>query len=63
MTSPVVMMVRLPFGVPTWQLVLSLALLFVTALAIIWLAARIYRRGILHYGKKASFKDLFKWIK
>ena len=62
-TSPVVMMVRLPFGVPTWQLVLSLALLFVTALAIIWLAARIYRRGILHYGKKASFKDLFKWIK
>lgn len=62
-TSPVVMMVRLPFGVPTWQLVLSLVLLFVTALAIIWLAARIYRRGILHYGQKASFKDLFKWIK
>ncbi|MBR5726774.1 MAG: ABC transporter permease [Muribaculaceae bacterium] len=62
-TSPVVMMIRLPFGVPTWQLVLSLALLFGTALAITWLAARIYRRGILHYGKKASFKDLFKWIK
>ena len=62
-TSPVVMMVRLPFGVPTWQLVLSLVLLFATALAIIWLAARIYRRGILHYGQKASFKDLFKWIK
>ena len=62
-TSPVVMMVRLPFGVPTWQLVLSIVLLFVTALAITWLAARIYRRGILHYGQKASFKDLFKWIK
>jgi ABC-2 type transport system permease protein len=62
-TSPVVMMIRLPFGVPTWQLVLSLALLFGTALAITWLAARIYRRGILHYGQKASFKDLFKWIK
>ena len=62
-TSPVVMMIRLPFGVPTWQLVLSLVLLFGTALAITWLAARIYRRGILHYGKKASFKDLFKWIK
>ena len=62
-TSPVVMMVRLPFGVPTWQLILSLVLLFATALAIIWLAARIYRRGILHYGQKASFKDLFKWIK
>ena len=62
-TSPVVMMVRLPFGVPAWQMVLSLVLLFGTALGITWIAARIYRRGILHYGKKASFKDLFKWIK
>ena len=62
-TSPVVMMVRLPFGVPTWQLVLSIVLLFGTALLITWLAARIYRRGILHYGQKASFKDLFKWMK
>ena len=62
-TSPVVMMVRLPFGVPTWQLVLSIVLLFGTAFAITWMAARIYRRGILHYGQKASFKDLFKWIK
>ena len=62
-TSPVVMMIRLPFGVPLWQLILSLVLLFGTALAITWLAARIYRRGILHYGKKASFGDLFKWMK
>ena len=62
-TSPVVMMVRIPFGVPLWQLALSLALLFGTALAITWIAARIYRRGILHYGQKASIKDLFKWIK
>lgn len=62
-TSPVVMMIRLPFGVPFWQLALSLVLLFGTALAITWLAARIYRRGILHYGQKASYKDLFKWIK
>ena len=62
-TSPVVMMIRLPFGVPFWQLALSLGLLFGTALAITWLAARIYRRGILHYGKKASFADLFKWMK
>ena len=62
-TSPVVMMIRLPFGVPFWQLALSLALLFGTAMAITWLAARIYRRGILHYGKKASFADLFKWMK
>ena len=62
-TSPVVMMIRLPFGVPGWQLALSLLLLFGTALLIIWLAARIYRRGILHYGQKASFKELFKWMK
>ena len=62
-TSPVVMMIRLPFGVPFWQLALSLGLLFGTAIGITWLAARIYRRGILHYGQKASFKDLFKWIK
>ena len=62
-TSPVVMMVRLPFGVPVWQMLLSLGLLFGTALGITWIAARIYRRGILHYGKKASFTDLFKWIK
>ncbi|MBO4803732.1 MAG: ABC transporter permease [Muribaculaceae bacterium] len=62
-TSPVVMMIRLPFGVPGWQLALSLVLLFGTALLIIWLAARIYRRGILHYGQKASFKELFKWMK
>ena len=62
-TSPIVMMIRLPYDVPLWQIVLSHALLFGTALAIVWLAARIYRRGILHYGQKASFKDLFKWIK
>jgi len=62
-TSPVVMMIRLPFGVPFWQLALSLGLLFGTAIGITWVAARIYRRGILHYGQKASFKDLFKWIK
>ncbi len=62
-TSPVVMMIRLPFGVPIWQLLLSLGLLFGTALGITWIAARIYRRGILHYGKKASFADLFKWMK
>ena len=62
-TSPIVMMIRLPYDVPLWQMVLSHALLFGTALAIVWLAARIYRRGILHYGQKASFKELFKWIK
>ncbi len=62
-TSPIVMMIRLPYDIPLWQMVLSHVLLFGTALAIVWVAARIYRRGILHYGKKASFLDLFKWIK
>ncbi|MBQ9577504.1 MAG: ABC transporter permease [Muribaculaceae bacterium] len=62
-TSPIVMMIRLPYDVPLWQMFLSHALLLGTALAIVWCAARIYRRGILHYGQKASFNDLFKWIK
>jgi ABC-2 type transport system permease protein len=62
-TSPTVMMVRLPFEVPIWQIILSHVLLLATALAIVWLAGRIYRRGILSYGKKASFKDLFNWLK
>ncbi len=62
-TSPVVMMVRLPFDVPWWQLLLSIVLLFATALACIWLSARIYRTGILLYGKKRSFKEILKWIK
>ena len=62
-TSPIVMMVRLPYDVPFWQMLLSHALLLATALGIVWIAARIYRRGIMHYGQKASFMDLFKWIK
>ena len=62
-TAPTVMMVRLPFEVPIWQIILSHVLLIATALAIVWLAGRIYRRGILSYGKKASFKDLFNWLK
>ncbi|MBP5561096.1 MAG: ABC transporter permease [Muribaculaceae bacterium] len=61
-TSPVVMMVRLPYDVPIWQQLLSIVLLFATAFAVTWLAARIYRTGILLYGKKRSFKDLFKWV-
>ncbi len=63
LTSPVVMMVRLPFGVPTWQLIVSLMLLYVTAIGVIWLSAKIYRVGILMYGKKPTFKDLVRWIK
>lgn len=62
-TSPVVMMIRLPFDVPWWQMLLSIVLLYVTALGCIWLSARIYRTGILLYGKKRSFKEVLKWVK
>lgn len=62
-TSPVVMMVRLPFDVPWWQLLLSIVLLYATALGCIWLSARIYRTGILLYGKKRSFKEVLKWVR
>ena len=62
-TSPMVMLARIPFGsVPMWQLILSIALLIVTFIAIAWASAKIYRVGILTYGKKATFKDLFKWL-
>ncbi len=62
-TSPMVMMARVPFGVPLWELALSLGLLVVTFFFITYVSAKIYRVGILMYGKKATFKDLFKWIK
>jgi len=68
LTSPIVMLMRLPGGigeggVPIWQLVASLMLLIVTFLGIVYLAAKIYRVGILMYGKKPSYKELFKWLK
>lgn len=62
-TSPIVMMVRIPFGVAVWELILSFAILFASAIGMTWLASRIYRVGILLYGKKPSYKELFKWIK
>jgi ABC-2 type transport system permease protein len=63
-TSPMVMLARIPFGVvPAWQLILSIVLLAVTFLATAWLSAKIYKIGILTYGKKSTFKDLFKWMK
>ena len=62
-TSPMVMMARVPFGVPLWELALSLGLLVLTFFFMTYLSAKIYRVGILMYGKKATFKDLFKWIK
>ncbi|MPR36112.1 ABC transporter permease [Salmonirosea aquatica] len=61
-TSPIVMMVRIPFGVPVWELVLSMVLLVLGFMGTIWLASRIYRVGILMYGKKVSYKELGKWI-
>ena len=61
-TSPVVMMVRIPFGVPGWQLAVSMGLLVLGFIGTTWLAARIYRVGILMYGKKTSFRELSKWV-
>ncbi|MBR5905785.1 MAG: ABC transporter permease [Bacteroidales bacterium] len=62
-TSPIVMLARLPFGVATWEIVLSVALLIATFAACAWLSAKIYKVGILMFGKKSTWKDLWKWIK
>ena len=62
-TSPIVMLARIPFGVPTWELVLSIALLALTFAACAWMSAKIYKIGILMFGKKTSFKDLWKWLR
>jgi ABC-2 type transport system permease protein len=63
LTSPIVMLMRIPFGVPWWQLVLSISILFATFFFVVWFAAKIYRVGILMYGKKPSWKELYKWLK
>ena len=68
LTSPIVMLMRLPGGigeggVPLWQLLTSIAVLIITFIGIVWLAAKIYRVGILMYGKKPTYKELFKWLK
>lgn len=62
-TSPIVMMVRLPYGVPSWELALSIGLLVVTFVGMVYLAGRIYRVGVFMYGKKPTFKELAKWIR
>ena len=62
-TSPVIMMVRLPFGVANWELALSIGILITSFIATTWLAGRIYRTGILMYGKKATYKEIWKWLK
>jgi len=63
LTSPIVMMMRLPFGVPLWQIALSMGLLFATFFGVVWFASKIYRIGILMYGKKPTYKEIFKWLK
>lgn len=62
-TSPIVMMVRVPFGVPAWEIVLSALLLLLTFVVFTWIAAKIYRIGLLMYGTKPTYKDLWKWIR
>lgn len=62
-TSPIVMLARIPFGVPAWELGLSIALLALTFVACAWMSAKIYKIGILMFGKKTTFKDLWKWLR
>lgn len=63
LTSPMVMMARVPFGIPAWEIVLSIAILIVSTLFIIWMAGKIYRVGIFMYGKKPNLKELMRWVK
>lgn len=62
-TSPIVMLARIPFGVPAWELILSVVLLLATFVACAWVSAKIYKIGILMFGKKTTFKDLWKWLR
>jgi ABC-2 type transport system permease protein len=62
-TSPIVMLARIPYGVPTWELILSIALLLITFIVLAWASAKIYRAGILIFGKKSTWADLWKWLK
>lgn len=63
LTSPIIMMVRIPFGVPYWELALSMGLLILGFIFTTWLSAKIYRTGILMYGKKVNYRELWKWIR
>lgn len=62
-TSPIVMLARIPYGVPTWEIVVSVALLFATFVIMAWASAKIYKAGILMFGKKSTWGDLWKWLK
>lgn len=61
-TSPMTMMTRIPFGIPTWEIIISLIILYISFIGMVWLSAKIYRVGIFMYGKKPSIKELIKWI-
>lgn len=63
LTSPVVMMARIPFGVPWTEVLTSMVVLVITIIGSVWLAGKIYRTGILMYGKKVSYKEIWKWIR
>ena len=63
LTSPIVMMVRIPFGVPYWEVTISMIVLILTFIGTTWMAGKIYRTGILMYGKKANYKELWKWLR
>jgi ABC-2 type transport system permease protein len=63
LTSPIVMMARIPFGVPYWQIAISMGLMIVTFMLFVWMAAKVYRTGILMYGKKTSWKEMWKWLR
>ena len=63
LTAPIVMMARIPFGVPYWQIAVSMAIMLVTFAAFVWMAAKVYRTGILMYGKKTSWKEMWKWLR
>ena len=62
-TSPIVMMARIPYDIPTWEIVLSLVVLYASFVALVWFAAKIYRVGIFMYGKKPTLKELWKWMR
>lgn len=63
LTSPIVMLMRIPFGVPWWQIAISITILFGTFFSVVWFAAKIYRVGILMYGKKPTWSELYRWLK
>lgn len=63
LTSPIVMMVRIPFNPPVWEILLSMGLLILTFIGSVWMAGKIYRTGILMYGKKVNYKELWKWLR